>query len=60
MKKERILERLLRIHKLVYNEDIEYSKEPEFKLCEKDREIDRLLRRIEHICKSNKSTCHAQ
>jgi|GEM_PF-5273743 len=53
MKKQEIVKRLKRIHELVCNSNTDYSKETEYILDEKDREIDRLLRRIEHICKVN-------
>lgn len=57
MKKKDIFKRLNRIHDLVYNDKNDYSNEPCYPLDVKDRKIDRLLRRIEHVCNINNKIC---
>ena len=53
MKKKDILERLEQIHFIHFNNKVDYGIETPSVLCKKDRALDRLLHRIEHVCKGN-------
>lgn len=53
MKKKDIQKRLEQIHFIHFNNKVDYGIETPSFLCKKDRALDRLLHRIEHVCKGN-------